>query len=898
MPRLFRKMTRKGYVVCAVLLAVHVLTINLVIFRYTKNDKGLLDTIHASLQILGGSGDLTGALSKSGASSTTSAEDAVTTELLDDIDTLPWNELTLEQKLKRKVREVDTTKAESWMVNTTLKFTDVEIDLDDFLPPLEEDVAQAKKGKSQRVNSKRADSIENSEFFKGNENSKSSDSSSEDSDAEPVLSDEVVLKDDDEGYVEPKQNFLHNSTLWYDLRFTLAMYIDYIKTQHLERNPQNIESKEPTMQITVPFHWSDWVDMDILNKEIAKPEKDQMTCQKLIETSEGKQASSGYCINSKDVTSKMLEEMGLHSTNQLPGFVVKSPPNNVNTPRAKLLEAKAHLLTYGQLPLSIVFLSHDGFYDVKVGRRQRIVDSSLITSYLRTHGIDASIKENRHITVNAVKEFRSLTESVPARVSESTKDGLVINYDEALSKNHYKMVLNEELFHWDQKEVDKEMEGYAARLKEIDDMTKETQSFDEERYYKLALNDHEQNHYNFLKYSSTFTPDTQEIYFKLARMTGINGNMEDGWHLEWRFFNGRLSYEEDRRGRWTHAEVEERHKIIVHRLLRNWSQFSYQLGIIQWVNHGALLAWYWNGVSFPYDDDVDVQLPAKVLDNFARRFNQSLIIEDINSGYGRYFVDCNAFMTHRTHGNGLNNIDARFIDVDSGAYIDITGLTLTNQHKPGKYEKLKGKNRNEVYNCKNSHFYHIDELSPAKYTRLEGAPLLIPRNFTSILAEEYLYGFSNVEYAGWYFVEPLRIWLTGGTIKKVLSIPPNLENEREHILTRLASLKPRHVLKFLDDKEVMHEYYLTQQFTEVHEKEKAILFDNAEKMTPENVESYIDLASSFKMGSPLRKPYFEYEYIERSYFRDQIRKSKEMADEADEEEDVAEHINALEQGET
>ena len=34
--------------------------------------------------------------------------------------------------------------------------------------------------------------------------------------------------------------------------------------------------------------------------------------------------------------------------------------------------------------------------------------------------------------------------------------------------------------------------------------------------------------------------------------------------------------------------------------------------------HGPLLSWYWNGLLFPYDNDIDIQMPIDELVNLAK----------------------------------------------------------------------------------------------------------------------------------------------------------------------------------------------------------------------------------------------------------------------------------------
>lgn len=152
-------------------------------------------------------------------------------------------------------------------------------------------------------------------------------------------------------------------------------------------------------------------------------------------------------------------------------------------------------------------------------------------------------------------------------------------------------------------------------------------------------------------------------------------------------------------------------------------------------------------------------MPIGELHKLGRRFNQTLVVENAGTdtnkynGMGKYFIDVGSSITHRTKGNGNNNIDARFIDVDTGLYIDITGLALTDAPAPNRYDYIiqmdkakqqlldsskneKGETNNgikneqlQVYNCRNNHFSTFDELSPLILTVVENQLSYIPRNF-------------------------------------------------------------------------------------------------------------------------------------------------------------------------
>ena len=74
----------------------------------------------------------------------------------------------------------------------------------------------------------------------------------------------------------------------------------------------------------------------------------------------------------------------------------------------------------------------------------------------------------------------------------------------------------------------------------------------------------------------------------------------------------------------------------------------------------------------------------------------------------------------------MNVIDARWIDVRNGLYIDITGLSQVDPiNQPG------------VWKCKNLHEYRVVDLFPLRDTSFEGVPVSVPYAYEKILKEEY-----------------------------------------------------------------------------------------------------------------------------------------------------------------
>lgn len=91
-----------------------------------------------------------------------------------------------------------------------------------------------------------------------------------------------------------------------------------------------------------------------------------------------------------------------------------------------------------------------------------------------------------------------------------------------------------------------------------------------------------------------------------------------------------------------------------------------------------------------------------------------------------YLLDVNPWIWERERGDGMNVIDARWIDIRNGLFIDITGLSETHpDSQPG------------VWSCKNYHRYHTAELYPMRESVFEGVVTKIPYAYDKILIDEY-----------------------------------------------------------------------------------------------------------------------------------------------------------------
>ncbi|KAJ1564583.1 hypothetical protein HK405_014496, partial [Cladochytrium tenue] len=163
-----------------------------------------------------------------------------------------------------------------------------------------------------------------------------------------------------------------------------------------------------------------------------------------------------------------------------------------------------------------------------------------------------------------------------------------------------------------------------------------------------------------------------------------------------------------------------------------WTRFSAAHNVTSWLAHGALLGWYWGRTMQPWDDDVDVQMAWRDVARLAARHNGSV-------WEGRYLVDVNPNFGYRFYQYD-NVIDARFVDMLTGRFVDVTALAAAagGGAAVGAAEAAEaGAMAGVTVSCKSVHEYLYAELFPLRATTFEGVPALVPRNVRAVLAQEY-----------------------------------------------------------------------------------------------------------------------------------------------------------------
>ncbi|KAI5299784.1 hypothetical protein KEM55_001770 [Ascosphaera atra] len=154
------------------------------------------------------------------------------------------------------------------------------------------------------------------------------------------------------------------------------------------------------------------------------------------------------------------------------------------------------------------------------------------------------------------------------------------------------------------------------------------------------------------------------------------------------------------------------------------------VGVDSWIMHGTLLGWWWNQKVMPWDSDLDVQVGESALYFLAEHYNMTTHEFRLDDGSTRKFLlEINPNFVHRTKKDIQNVIDARWIDMSSGLFIDITSVR--------KDYEARAKGQKGALMCKDYHRYKEEDLFPLRDSYFEGLPVKIPYAYNKLLIEEY-----------------------------------------------------------------------------------------------------------------------------------------------------------------
>ncbi|RDW76135.1 hypothetical protein BP5796_06956 [Coleophoma crateriformis] len=186
-------------------------------------------------------------------------------------------------------------------------------------------------------------------------------------------------------------------------------------------------------------------------------------------------------------------------------------------------------------------------------------------------------------------------------------------------------------------------------------------------------------------------------------------------HYDGRFASEQLPYTE--------------RKQALSNLIQTYLATFADIGVETWLMHGTLLGWWWNRKILPWDSDSDVQVSEESMKYLASYYNMTIFhYKTPRIPEGRdYMLEINPHYINREQTDNLNVIDARWIDTDSGLFIDITTARYNYTHPAGK----------GILSCKDGHEYRDTYVFPLRDTFFEGVPAKIPYAYKEILEAEY-----------------------------------------------------------------------------------------------------------------------------------------------------------------
>jgi len=115
-----------------------------------------------------------------------------------------------------------------------------------------------------------------------------------------------------------------------------------------------------------------------------------------------------------------------------------------------------------------------------------------------------------------------------------------------------------------------------------------------------------------------------------------------------------------------------------------------------------------------------------------------------------YMLEVNPKYKVRDQSDVLNVIDARWVDTDSGLFIDITTVRKNYTHPAGP----------GILSCKDGHEYRESYIFPLRDTFFEGQAAKIPYAYSEVLAAEYGKGsLTNTRYQNHRFDEAKLEWI-------------------------------------------------------------------------------------------------------------------------------------------
>ncbi|ODV70587.1 uncharacterized protein CYBJADRAFT_170148, partial [Cyberlindnera jadinii NRRL Y-1542] len=258
---------------------------------------------------------------------------------------------------------------------------------------------------------------------------------------------------------------------------------------------------------------------------------------------------------------------------------------------------------------------------------------------------------------------------------------------------------------------------------------------------------------------------------------------------------------------WCKQLVDSRERIMsIHHFVRSWFKLCEFAGAISWVGYGNLIGWYRHSRNLPWDTDVDVVMPFQDLVVLSEKFNASLVIENPELGDNIFWFATTPYFYQQ---KDTQFIDARYIDLKTGFYIDVSALWNSNERGPPDH--FKDEDPSTIYHCKHYNWFSHSELFPLRRTLYEGGQAYVPHDYESIMMHKY--GKKSMEatrYEGHNWQEDIGIWVPNEICEKDAVPPKGSRFDSDGSLTLFGAC---------NDSNILEEWARFKDLYEIHKKE-------------------------------------------------------------------------------
>lgn len=188
-------------------------------------------------------------------------------------------------------------------------------------------------------------------------------------------------------------------------------------------------------------------------------------------------------------------------------------------------------------------------------------------------------------------------------------------------------------------------------------------------------------------------------------------------------------------------------------LVRTYLSAMNDIGVETFIMHGTLVGWWWNRKILPWDSDIDVMVSETSMYHMAQYYNMTVhhYLLPNKTTANDYLLEINP----RYDFTGLdpsNHIDARWIDMETGLFIDITTL-----RRDASADAL---GVDGALMVKDTHHYLYDDIYPLRESTIEGVPVLVPFNYAKIVTEEYgQKALTRDNFANHHFDQEKKLWV-------------------------------------------------------------------------------------------------------------------------------------------